>query len=204
MKFREFVGEKKAKEINNIVVVKEIVKKKEIIETNIGPTEKNFFEQVSMENNDQTYLGFGLSKRNIKRVFDYIKSWLIKYKVSFESVNPYLTVYLLANLPSKKSILIEDIENTKKITYEPKGTIKVINYDGMDRILLDYIPNDDYSYILENIFNSLNIYVIKKLCHIELFKIKSGIFTHKMYGDMMYSVPEIPFLKLGNVNLRRK
>ena len=93
------MGEKKVKEV-----------KEKIVQTKIGPTESNFIKTVEKPKRKwtvETYLGFSLSKKNLKRVFDYIKSWLIRYNVPFESINPYLTLYLLDELPKVFCIPLE-------------------------------------------------------------------------------------------------
>lgn len=203
------MGEKKLRQV------------KEIVQTNIGPTEKDFLEIVAEPKRGwtvETHLGFGLSKKNLKRVFDYIKSWLIRFDVPYESVNPYLTIYLLDNLPNI-SVLINNIKNTKKgIIYKPKGTITVVSSnerdfprtidmepdEGKDYIVLNYIPNKKYNKILEKGFDSMDINVIGKFCYVKLFEIESGILNHRVYEDMMYGCPRFPNLRLGNVGLLRR
>jgi len=218
VKFREFVGEKNVKEVE-----------KKIIQTNIGSTEEDFLKTVLRENQDgskikkrkelsiETFLGFGLSKQKLKRVFDYIKSWLIRYDVPFEAQNPYLTLYLLRNI-KESSLLINNIKKTKHgIIYKPKNTISILSYDeknfprpymnlkgekGYDYILLNYYPNE-YNLFLEGIFIDMDIKIILEQCYVKLFKIKSGIMKNKMYEDMMYSCPKFPNIKLGNIGLLR-
>jgi hypothetical protein len=215
MKFREFVGEKKVREV-----------RKKIVQTNIGPTEAEFLKKVARENPDgtkinniETYLGYGLSKKTLKRAFDYIKSWLIRYDVPFEAVNPYLTVYLLNNLPST-SVLIKKIKKEKKgMLYKPLGTLTVISNDervfprsaqhietetGIDYLVLDYMPNNKHHTILEQSFNDLNIDVVDRFCHVRLFEIESGIVGPEFYERMMYSAPFLPTLRLGNIGLIRR
>ena len=216
MKFREFVGEKKVREV-----------KKKIVETNLGPTDADHLEKVIRERPDgskirkqrqvETYFGYGLSKKRLKRVFDYIKSWLIRYQIPFEAVNPYLTVYLLNNLPSV-SLVIKNVKNTKRgVIYEPRGTLTVISnnerdfprtyqvepYKDKDYLVLDYVPNVEYEKVLEQVFKSMNIDVVFKYCFVKLFEVPSGMVKSAFYEDMMYSCPSIPSLRLGNVGLIR-
>lgn len=216
MKFREFVGEKKANEV-----------RRRIVNTNLGKTESGFLRKVQRQNPDgsridknqlyETYLGFALSKRNLKRVFDYIKSWLIRYDVPFKSTNPYLTTHLLTNLPSP-TIFIQAIKGSKKsMSYKPKGTLTVISNDeknfprtiqiepdDKDYLVLNYYQNKDHFKILERIFDGMDVEIINRFCHVKLFEVESGILNHRMYEDMMYSVPEIPEIRLGNIGLIRR
>ena len=214
MKFREYVGEGKVKQI-----------KKKIVQTNIGPTEKNFLRKVARENPDgskrnsiETYLGFGLNKKTLKRVFDYMKSWFIRYHLDFRPINPYLTLYILNNLP-KYSILSNKLKKVKKeMVYKPRGTITVVSYDeknypmsyglegvkGGDYILIDYNINNKYKVIFENIFDEMNIDIIFEQGYVKLFEVESGILNHRIYEDMVFSLPPLPNLRLGNVGLLSK
>ena len=103
MKFREFVGEKKVREVQ------------EIVKTDRS-TPKAFIEQVLIPSYPK-YFGFGLSKKHLKKTFDYIKSWLIRYDIPFKSISPCLTLYLLHDLPSV-SVLVNNISKTDKF-YKP-------------------------------------------------------------------------------------
>ncbi len=207
------MGEKKAREI------------KKIVQTSIGPTEAEFLRIVARETPDGTkikpqpsnesYLGFGLSKKTLKRVFDYIKSWLIRYDVPFKSINPYLTIYLLDNLPSVTSTVNAIKKSKWGVVYKPYGTVTIIstnekdyprNYDiegvdGKDYIVLDYKPNIEYTDKLDGVLESMGIEIVSEYCFVKLFEIESGVIDHKVYEDMMYSIPKIPNIKLGKVGL---
>lgn len=209
------MGEKKVKEV------------KKVVQTSIGPTDAEHLKTVIRENPDgskirrrqsvETYFGFGLSKKTLKRVFDYIKSWLIRYQIPYEAVNPYLTVYLLNNLPSI-SVVIKSVKNTKRgVIYKPKGTLTVISnnerdfprtyqvepYNDKDYLVLDYHRNDEYQKVLEQVFESMNVDVVFDYCYVKLFEIPKGLVRAEFYEDMMYSCPHIPNLRLGNVGLLR-
>ena len=212
MKFRQYVGEKPK-------VIRDFKDLKKIVQTKIGPTEKGFLDLIEKEKPTvETYLGFGLSKNNLKRVFDYIKSWLIRYDIQFESINPYLTIYLLDSLPSI-SILIDNIKNTKKgILYKPKGTITIISPNerdfprsgdmeplrDKDQIILNYVPNLEYHDVLEKVFDSNDINIVNKFCHVKLFEVETGILTPNICKDIMYGIPKLPDLRLGTVGLLRR
>lgn len=201
MKFREYVGEPKIIEV-----------KKKIIKTNTVHIEEEFTKKIHGK-----FLNFSLSKQRLKRSFDYLKSWLIRYNVQFKAINPYLTLYLLGNL-SSSSVFIEDIRQTKSSAiYKPKGTITIVSNNenifpsvykniksevGTDYILLDYCKNE-YNIFLEKIMFNMGIEVLSNQCYVKLFEIESGILTPKIYEDMMFSCPMFPNLKLGNVGIIR-
>lgn len=210
MKFREYVGEDKVQKV------------KKIVNTNIGETDDKHLREVLREAPDGSKLeyynlGFNLSKKNLKRVFDYIKSWFIRYNVPYKPINPCLELYDLSNIKSSKKILKKLRETKWGVIYKPQGTLTVISMDGFplspygiipkkgkDYIVLDYFENFTYSKVMEDIFNNMDINIEKKYCFVKLFEIESGIFTHKMYEDMMYSCPLIPKVKLNDVNLIRR
>jgi hypothetical protein len=197
MKFRDFVGEKKSREI------------KKIVQTNIGPTEERFLKEVLRENTDGSKikyeeLGFNLSKKNLKRVFDYIKSWFIRYNVPFKPINPYLTLYLLNNVFYPQQITKKLRETKIGITYNPKGTLTVIPNKEKEYITLDYIPNPFHISVIENIFNDMDVNIIDRHCFVRLFEIESGLLRNRFYEDMAYSIPPIPSIKLGNVCFLRR
>lgn len=201
MKFREYVGERKVKEVKKVVVKPE----KE-------------FPKVEAKNEIQTYLGFGLSKKALKRIFDYIKSWFIRYNIPFDPVNPYLTLYLLQNVPHISNLIKEIKPIKRNIIYNPVGTLTVISNnekeylktidlkvkDGKDYIVLDYIPNLEYNNKIEPIFDKLGIDIIKKFCYVKLFEIKDGVLKRDFYEEMMYCSPPLPNLRLGHVGLIRE
>lgn len=196
MKFREFVGEDKVKEVE-----------KKIVQTNIGPTEEEFLKQVLIEKPEkylgpEYYLSFSLDKRSLKRVFDYIKSWLIRYHVKFRPINPYLTLYVLNNLP-EHSIIVNKIKKNKGgVIYKPKGTLTLERKKGKDIILLDYFKND-YNKVLENLFTSMGINIVVNKSYIRLFEIEGGALNNRIFEDIIYSCPRLPNLRLGNVGLSR-
>lgn len=212
MKFREYVGEKKVKV------------RKEIVQTSIGATEADFLKKVARENPDgskrnynESLLGFGLNKKTLKRTFDYLKSWFIRYDISFTPVTPYLTVYVLNNLPTSSAKLINTIKKSKLgVVYNPKDTITIVSQDekfprkynlegieNEEHILLDYYPNKTYNRILEDIYEPMNIDVVFNHCYVKLFIVESGKINQRMYEDIIYSCPRLPKLKLGNVGLVR-
>ncbi len=200
MKFSEYVGHKKTKEI------------KKIVQTSIGPTEADFLRKVARENpdgsridNKEFYLGFGISKKALKRVYDYIKSWWLRYHIPFTSINPYLTVYVLRNLPSNKKDFIKDIKMAKKdVIYYPEdeGDVTFLKGDGIE-VRLEYTSDISFDDDLKDIFEKRNIEIVKQNTYVKLFKIEK-MMDEELLEDMMYSCPEFPNLRIGHVGLLRR
>jgi len=158
-----------------------------------------------VKKNVEFYLGFCISKKSLKRIHDYIKSWFIRYHIPFESINPYLTLYLLDNLPNNKKNIIYKLKSLKKdILYSPEGKGNITLYDGNKKeIWLNYSENLEFQNEIENFFISNNINIKEKICYIRLFEIKE-MMDEKLLSDMCYSMPRFQKLKLGNVGLLRK
>lgn len=200
MKFGEYVGHKKTKEI------------KKIVQTNIGPTEADFLKKVARENpdgsridNKEFYLGFGISKKALKRVYDYIKSWWLRYHIPFTSINPYLTLYVLRNIPSNKRDFINDIKMAKKdVIYYPEddGDITFLKGNDID-VRLEYMYNEYMDDKLEEIFDKNNIEVVKQCAYVKLFTIEK-MMDENLLEDMMYSCPKFPDIRIGHIGLLRR
>lgn len=188
MKFSEYVGHEKTKKI------------KKNVKDNIIPTEKENIIQ-----NNQIYLGFGINKKNLKRVYDYIKSWFVRYHIKFNSINPYLTLYLLSNIPNDRRDFIKEIKKTKNnIVYLPEDDGCVTIYSGnKNEIWLEYNNNQKYEKILEEVFNTMNIEIINKHSYVRLIEIDHMV-DEEFLDDMTYSMPKFPSLRLGNIGLLKK
>jgi hypothetical protein len=186
--------------------------KKKIVQTNIGPTEADFLRKVARENPDSSkindkefYLGFGISKKTLKRVYDYIKSWFLRYHIPFTSINPYLTLYVLRNIPSNKKDFIKDIKAAKKdVVYRPDGEGDITFIKGDDiELRLEYEPCDEMNDKLQEIFEEKNIEIIKEHTYIKLFRIDE-MMDESLLEDMMYSCPTFPEIKIGHIGLLRR
>jgi hypothetical protein len=200
MKFGEYVGHKKTKEL------------KKIVQTSIGPTEVDFLRKVARENpngskiNDKEfYLGFGISKKSIKRVYDYIKSWFLRYHIPFTSINPYLTLYVLKNIPSNKKDFIREIKIAKRnVVFHPvdEGDITFVKGKKIE-LRLEYDPCNPFMDRLESLFFECNIEPIKVYTYIKLFEMEK-MMDENLLEDMMYSCPKFPELKIGHIGLLRR
>jgi hypothetical protein len=200
MKFGEYVGHKKSKEI-----------KKKIVQTSIGPTEEEFLRKVARENPDSSkintkefYLGFGVSKKTLKRVYDYIKSWFLRYHIPFKSINPYLTLYVLRNLPSNKRNFIEDIKIAKRdVLFSPidEGDITFVKGDDIE-LRLEYDHNP-FIEKLESIFEDRNIEIVEEHTYVKLFRMDE-MMDEDLVEDMMYSCPHFPDIRIGHIGLLRR
>jgi hypothetical protein len=189
MKFSKFVGHEKTEKI---------------IQT-IENLEENY-------NTVPVYLGFSVNKKSLKRIYDYFKSWFIRYHIPFKSINPYLTLYLLNNIPKDKREFINTIKNksSEDIIFQPEDEIGSITIYKEKKIefRLEYASNYDFEDVMEEIFNSFDIEIMDQFSYIRLFEIKemecNKIFSKTFLDDMMFSCPNFPEIKLGNIGLLNK
>lgn len=197
MKFREFVGEPDLKE-----------KLKKIVDTPLGKTEEVFYNQVARR--DQPYItetsvGYGLSKLQLKRTFDYIKSWLIRYNIAFEAVNPYLTITTVEG-NYKRDCFIKALKKIKEDeVFIPDGIFLLREYET-DFIIIDCKLNKNFIRKLNECTSNFSLVKNHDLCYVKLFSIKAKSFDLELFDQMVYSLPKLPKIKPGSVGLlaRRK
>ena len=172
MKFRDYVG------VKPIVVIKKEVK------------------QEVKPKNDEFYFGYGLSKKQLKRTFDYFKSWFVRYNIQFEAINPYLTLYILSNIPDKREFidLVKTVDTPK---IYPLGTITL-----QDGFYINYVMDTKLQDELDDLFFDYGIDIIKRICYVKLFEVKDV--NYLLMEDMIYSMPRFPYLVLGNIGLLKK
>ena len=174
-----------------------------LVHTPLGQTEKGFYEKVARYDKPyivETSVGFGLSKMHLKRVFDYIKSWLIRYKIKHEAINPYLTVATVMG-DYKKDKLIKSLKRVRENhVFEPEGVF-ILREDDTDYIIIDYVYNKDFVKDLNECLLDFSLAKKEDSCYVKLFSMKSESFPLEIFDQMIYSLPELPDVKAGSVGL---
>lgn len=198
MKFHEFVGEPDlAQKL-----------KKKIVDTPIGKTEEKFYNTVARRDKSytvETSVGYGLSKMQLKRTFDYIKSWLIRYNIAYEAVNPYLTVAAVEG-EYKRDKLIKALKKIREDTTFKPGAVFILREGDIDHIIIDYFFDKDFIKSLDECFSNFSLYKKENFCYVKIFSIEAESFDLELFDQMVYSLPELPKIRPGNVGLlaRRK
>lgn len=191
MKFRDFV--------------KEDVRER-LVRTPIGITDKNFLDTVAEPKFIvETSVGFGLSKMHLKRVFDYVKSWLIRYDIKYEAINPYLTVAMVEG-DYKRDKFIKALKKVReKHVFEPEGVF-ILREGDTDYIIIDYLHNRDFVEDLDECVSHFSLAKKDNTCYVKLFSIKAESFPLELFDQMIYSLPVLPDIRAGSVGLlvRRK
>jgi len=191
MKFSKFVGHE---------VKKKIVK---LVDTPIGKTEEGFYNLVARHDKPyitETSVGYGLSKMQLKRVFDYIKSWLIRYDVKYEAINPYLTVALVEG-EYRRDRFIKALKRIRENqVFEPEGVF-ILREEDTDFIILDCSYNRDFVEKLDEKIFHFKLAKKENSCYIKLFALEAESFPLHIFDKMIYSLPILPNVIVGSVGL---
>jgi hypothetical protein len=210
MKFGKYVGhdvEKKIRKKVKFFTTDENTKNRPYVDTSIGKTDKGFYDVVARQDKPitETSVGFGLSKMQLKRVFDYVKSWLIRYDIKYESLNPYLTVARVEG-NYKRDRLIKALKKVRENqVFEPEGVF-ILREGDTDFIILDCIFNRNFADKLNESIMHFKLAKKEDSCYIKLFSLKAESFPLDLFDQMVYSLPILPNVTVGSVGLlvRRK
>jgi len=196
MKFKDYVGDDIKIELNV---------KYDLVDTSLGKTDKTFLDVVAREKLTETSIGFGLNKMDLKRVFDYVKSWLIRYNIQYEAINPYITVATVEG-EYKRDNFINGLKRVReRHIFKPEGVF-LLRDGKKDFIIVDYQYNQEFADKLNECISNFKLAIKNNSCYIRLFSIKSKTFPLKIFDDMVYSLPDLPDVQAGSVGLlvRRK
>lgn len=209
VKFREFVDDDEVKStfqwnetIQNLFELEKSNKKKK--------KKKKKIEKKKEEKNNQILeVGFGLSKITLKRVFDYVKSWLIRYDIPFEATNPYLTLSMIEveDFSVIKKPLIREYKTiTEKFFYEPSGVmlLRDDNYPDLDFISIDFNKDKNFNALMNIIYENVGVKKVKHVAFLKLFSIPKESFPLHLFDDMLYSMPPLPKVRIGNIGFLRR
>jgi hypothetical protein len=179
MKFSQFVGHD---------VKKKIIK---IVDTPLGKTEEKFYNLVARRDKPyitETSVGYGLSKMQLKRVFDYVKSWLIRYNIKYEAINPYLTVALVEG-EYRRDRFIKALKKIRENqVFEPEGVF-ILREGDTDFIILDCLYNRNFVKKLDEKILHFKLAKKNDSCYVKLFAIESESFPLHVFDQMIYSLP---------------
>lgn len=178
MKFSEYVGES-LEELKSQIKKNKKLKPKPITETLVS---------------------FSLGKKHLKRVFDYLKSWFVRYKIPYESVNPYLTLFKVTGVKDKHELMTE-IKGVKKYPFFENGELVIVREGNRDYLTIIFSLNDEFMGPLREIFMDKDIQVIKEFAYVKLIVVEKDSFSGRFWDDMVYSMPKIPNIKPGSVGL---
>jgi len=148
----------------------------------------------------ETIISFSIGKVHLKRTFDYIKSWLVRYKIPYESVNPYLTLFKVIGVKDKYK-LMNEIKDLKSYPYFEDGEVSVLRDGNRDYISVIFSPHDELMKPLREIFFNKSIGIMNESAYVKLISIEKDVFPENLWYEMLYSMPNIPNIKPGSVGL---
>ena len=156
---------------------------------------------------DNTMIGFGISKRDFKRLSSYIKSWLIRYKIDYDEIKaPHFTIAQITGTYEKDELIREIHSIDSDITFKPKS-LKIFRGKNIpkDFIVLEYKPNDEFVKLFKDIQSKYEVRYFGSIKpHISLFTIEPNAMTDELFKDLEYSLPKIPVVKPINKELFNK
>lgn len=147
-------------------------------------------------------IGFGVDKSKVRRLQQYIGSWLKRYKIPHDKVeNPHISI---AQIPDTydKDELIRTVNQIKKgIVFNPKE-IHIFRGEFKDWIVIEYKANMNFI----NAFYEVSMgHTVKWFGairpHVSLFSVEKGSLDEKMWDDIRYSMPKLPKVKAEKVEL---
>lgn len=194
VKFRDFVKDDVIEKINK-------TKKEEVKEVKPSKKIKKTKEEVKEEVKEKysTFVGFGVGKVYLKRVFDYIRSWLIRYNIQYEALSPYLTIGYVNNKVEDKGSLINEVKKiNKNIKIKAKDVLITEGDNSKDYIIVVFEENKELFNSLKKGFKKYGKN-LNPLSVVKLFEIEKGSFNSKLFEDMIYSIPPMPEIKIGKI-----
>lgn len=152
-----------------------------------------------------TMLGFTINPNDIKRISNYIESWLKRFKIKYEKPEHYH--FTIAMIPDKypKDDLVRKLNDLKNldIIFKPKD---LQLFQGLntpkDYIVLEYKPNMNFLKSFNEVADEFKVKRFSNIRpHTSLFIIEKNSIDQNMMKDMKFSMPKIPTLKSKEVGL---
>lgn len=151
-----------------------------------------------------TMIGFGINPSSFKRLYDYIESWLIRYKIDYKKeTETHFTIAQIPGTYDKDDLIRKVHEISKNITFNPRG---IALFRGQrvpkDFIVCEYKPNIAFIESLNKIAKDFEIFKFAAVKpHVSLFIIEQGVLSDKLFDDMKWSMPKLPKVKAKEVEL---
>jgi hypothetical protein len=153
---------------------------------------------------NKTMIGFKIDKSNLKRISDYIESWLKRYDVKYEKTKePHFSIAQITSKEEKDELMRKMNELNTNISFSPKD-LKVFHGANVNKdfIVLEYKPNKEFVDNFKKIEKDFKIRKFPEIKpHVSLFNFEKGVLTDKLIDDMKYSLPKIPKLTAKELGL---
>lgn len=147
-------------------------------------------------------IGFGVDKSKVKRLQDYVGSWMERFKIPSEKVkNPHISIAQIPDDYDKDELTRKVQSISKGISFNPKQ-IHIFRGVEKDWIVIEYKANFKFIEAFQEINADFNVKwfgAIKP--HVSLYSIEKGAVDDKLWNDMLHSLPKLPKLSAKNVEL---
>lgn len=151
-----------------------------------------------------TMIGFTIPPNQLKRIYDFIESWLKRYDIPYEKqADPHFTI---AQIPGeyKKDELMRSLNALDmNIKFTPKG---LTVFRGVkikkDFIVLEYKPNAKFIEAFKDLATQYDVVKFPEIRpHASIFILKKNSLSKKMLKDIKYSLPPLPILQPVEIGL---
>jgi len=147
-------------------------------------------------------IGFGVDKSKVRRLQDYVGSWMKRYKIPSEKVaNPHISI---AQIPMDydKDELVRKVQSISKgISFNPKE-IHIFRGVEKDWIVIEYKANFKFIEAFQEINQDFHVKWFGSIKpHVSLYSIEKGAVDDKLWHEMLYSLPKLPRVKAEKVEL---
>ena len=163
---------------------------------------KLYLEAKKMGN---TMIGFGVDKLKMKRLQNYIGSWLDRFNVSYDKIeNPHISIAQIPDVEDKDSLVRTVQKISKGISFNPKQ-IHLFRGVVKDFIAIEYKANDKFVNAFYDVSKDRPVKWFGSIKpHTSLFSVEKGSIDDKMWKDMLYSMPKLPKVDAKKVELWNK
>lgn len=151
-----------------------------------------------------TMIGFKLDETKLKRIYDYIESWLIRYKIDYKKQDkPHFTIAQIPGEYSKDELIRSLNDLHLNIKFNPKG-LTVFNGVNVpkDFIVLEYKANTEFVKAFKKVAAEYEVRKFPDIRpHTSIFIIEQKSLPKNLLKDMKYSLPKLPILKPKEITL---
>lgn len=158
-------------------------------------------EKKKLEN---AMIGYGIDDHIINPVIKHIKSWLVRYDISFEEIKEkHLTAAQILGTYDKDMLvrLTNDIDMDYVLT--PKK-IKILRGQRTpkDYIVIEYSARNEFVNSVKRISNELKTFKFNKIIpHISLFVVDQNTVTDEFLEEMKNYIPSLKKIRPKEIQI---
>jgi hypothetical protein len=144
-----------------------------------------------------TMIGFVIPPSKLQRIYEYIESWLKRYKIPYEKQEePHFTIAQIPGEYEKDELMRSLNSLDMNIKFNPKGItiFRGVNVPK-DFIVLEYKANQKFIDAFKEIASEYKVRKFPDIRpHTSIFIVEKNAISKKMLKQMKFSLPKLPFL----------